>query len=372
MRFAGSQRVHRQAVFVTGATGFIGRRLVLALLENGAHVTALLRSRHGAKALERMGAKVVIGELDDRDAMERALRGQNVLFHLAYDMRAPATASLAAFNGLMAAAHATRIGRIVHVSSIVVYDGWPGDDLTEESASTHAGGTPYRQTKMAMEQALIAGDTPAAILQPTLVYGPGSALWTDRLADWLSAGTVMLPQPEGQCNAVFVDDLVQAMLRAALLKDLRQERFIISGPTPVAWSDLLQGYAQATGTGTVHLRPLEVLLARLPPDESQILPDRPPLAARISAAARRILGRERFEALVRMAKRRLARHADPREIWPDRYMLELFATTGTCRIDHARARLGYAPEYDLTKGLAATAPYLQARYGRKNSREDAD
>lgn len=368
MKFDGSEKLQGQAVFVTGGAGFVGRRLVPTLLENRAHVTVLLRSRHGAKALEQMGAKVVIGALDDRSAMEAALQGQSVLFHLAYDMRAPASTSLAAFTGLMAAAKAARIGRIVHASSIVVYDDWPDDDLTEDSAIARANGTPYRQAKVAMEQALTEGDIPAAILQPTLIYGPGSALWTDRLADWLITGTVVLPRPEGHCNAVFVDDLVQAMLRAAVLEGLGQERFIVSGPQPVAWSGLLEGYAQAIGVGAVRHEPLEMLAARLPPDTPQQMPDKPPLAAQVSAAARQVLGRDRFEALVRQVKRRLVRR---REIWPDRYMLDLFATTCTCRIDHARARLGYAPKYDLAKGLAATAPYLQARYGRKLSRDDA-
>jgi nucleoside-diphosphate-sugar epimerase len=371
VKFAGSERVQGRAVFVTGASGFVGRRLVAALLANGARVTALLRSRHGAKALERSGARVVIGALDDSAAMERALRGQDTLFHLAYDMRAPAAASLAAFGGLMAAARAADVGRIVHVSSIVVYDGWPGEDLTEDSPGDRPGGTPYRQAKMAMERALLASDVPAAILQPTLVYGPGSMLWTDRPADWLSGGTVVLPRPEGLCNAVFVDDLVQALLRAAVLDGLGQERFIISGPAPGKWSELLEGYAEAIGTGTVRHVPLDDIEARLPPEAPQDAPDRPPLAARISAAARRILGRERFEALVRGAKRRLAPGGKGGEVWPDRYMLELMSTAGTCRIDRARARLGYAPEYDLAKGLAATAPYLQARHGHGPDKEDA-
>ncbi len=368
MKFAGSEKLHGQTVIVTGASGFVGQRLVPALLENGARVTALLRSRHGAKALERIGAKIVIGALDDQRGMEAALQGQSMLFHLAYDMRAPASTSLAAFTSLMAAAKTADIGRIVHASSIVVYDDWPGSDLTEGSSIARAGGTPYRQAKMAMEQTLMASDIPAAILQPTLIYGPGSALWTDRLADWLTTGTVVLPTPEGHCNAVFVDDLVQAMLRAAVLEGLGQERFIISGAEPATWSGLMEGYAQAIGTGAIRAEPLEALQSRLPPDVPQDMPDRPPLAAQVSATARQILGRDRFEALVRSAKRRLVRR---HEIWPDRYMLDLFTTTGTCRIDNARSRLGYVPEYDLAKGLAATAPYIKARYRRKNSGGDA-
>lgn len=361
MKATGPEQLNGKPVFVTGATGFIGKRLVPALLDAGARVTALLRSRHGSPTLEAMGVQVVTGSLCDRGAMETALRDQDVLFHLAYDMRAPASDNLAAFDMLRTAAEAAAVGRIIHISSIVVYDGWPQDDLTESSPLSRTGGTPYRQAKMAMEQALMHGNCPAAILQPTLVYGPGSMLWTDRLADWMAAGSVMLPDREGLCNAVFVDDLVQAMLRAAVLEGLGQERFIISGAAPFPWSDLLTGYADIIGRGTVRHVPITELTARLPQQEPGEIPDAPPLAARISAAARGWIGRERFEALVQMVKQRLPQQD---EVYPDHYMLDLFSTTGQCRIDHARARLGYAPKYDLEAGLAATRSHLHTRYGK--------
>ena len=361
MNIAGSDHLKGKAVFVTGATGFVGKRLVPALLETGASVTVLLRSRHGARALEAIGAQVMTGSLGDRATMETALRDQDVLFHLAYDMRAPAADNLAAFDTLRTAAETAGVGRIIHISSIVVYDGWPQEDLTEESPLSRAGGTPYRQAKMAMEQALIQGKCPAAILQPTLVYGPGSMLWTDRPADWMAAGSVVLPDPEGLCNAVFVDDLVQAMLRAAVLEDLGRERFIISGADPFAWSDFLTGHADIIGHGSVRHVPLASLKDGLPPEEPGEIPDTPPLTARISAAARTWIGRERFEKLVHKVKGFLPAQ---NEMHPDRYMLELFSTRGRCRIDHARTRLGYTPAHDLEAGLAATRAYLLARYGK--------
>lgn len=357
----GSEHLGGQPVFVTGATGFIGSRLVPALLEAGAKVTALLRSRHGARGLEAMGVRVITGALDDSAALQTALQGQSVLFHLAYDVRASAASNLAAFDTLRGAAETAGVGRIVYTSSIVTYDGWPHLDLTEDSPQAPAGDASYQQAKVTMEQALMQGNCPTAILQPTLVYGPGSMLWTDQLADWMAAGTVVLPEPEGLCNAVFVDDLVQAMLRAAQLEGLRQERFIISGPAPVAWSDLLLGYAGIIGHGAVRHVPLSTLEARLPPEDISETSDTPSLAARVSATARMWIGSKRFEKLVRAVKQRRPQHGD---IFPDRYMLDLYSARGRCRIDHARARLGYAPSYTLEAGLDATRPYLEARFGR--------
>lgn len=359
MTIAGSEHLGGKPVFMTGATGFIGTRLVSALLEAGAKVTALLRSRHGARALETMGVHVLTGVLDDRAFMETALQGQKALFHLAYDVRAPASTNLAAFDTLRTAAETAGVDRIIHTSSIVVYDGWPQQDLTENSPLAHADGASYQQAKLKMEQALMQGNCAAAILQPTLVYGPGSTLWTDQLTDWLAAGTVVLPEPEGLCNAVFVDDLVQALLRAAVVEDLGRERFIISGAAPVPWSDLLSGYAGIIGTGTLRHIPLATLEDRLPPEEAAEISHAPPFAARASAAARMWIGKKRFETLVRTVKRW---RPQPDEIFPDRYMLNLYSAKGCCRIDHARARLGYAPSYTLEAGLNATRPYLETRF----------
>ncbi len=344
------------AVFVTGATGFIGRRLVAALHDAGAEVTVLTRSRAGLAELPP-GIRAEIGGMDDAGLLARALAGQAVLFNLAYDVRASAAENLAAFDRLMEAARKAGVGRVVHTSSIVVYDAWPDLDCDEGGSMDRPGGSPYRQAKIAMEQRLLSGPLPAAILQPTIVYGPGSALWTDGFAEALLAGGVVLPEPEGLCNGVFVDDVVQACLRAAVLSDLGRERFVISGPEPFAWSALLDGYAAILGQGTVRRVPLAEIERTLGPKADESAGHGPSLAARISAVARRLIGHKRFEALVRALKRRLSKAG---ELYPNHHLLEEYSGRGVCRIGHAQSRLGYAPAYDLERGLAATAEHLRA------------
>lgn len=336
-------------VFVTGAGGFIGRRLVDILAEAGAEVSALRRTPARAGP-----ARTVVGDLADAALLERALQGQEAVFHLAYDGRASAAANLAAFDAVRGAAEKAGVGRIVHASSIVVYDGWPGRDLDETGSMQRPGGSGYRQAKIEMERRLMAGPLPAAILQPTLVYGPGSAFWTDQFIEWLGmGGNVVLPAPEGHCHGVFVDDVVQALLRAATLPDLGQERFIVSGEDPFPWSRLLEGYARIAGRGGVRHVPLDELRARLGPEpEDDHHDEGPSRLAIIHAAGRRILGRERFERLLRQIKGRLAGGGD---MYPDQHLLGVYTAGGRCSIERARERLGYAPEFDLEKGLAATA-----------------
>ncbi|MCB2095629.1 MAG: NAD(P)H-binding protein [Rhodobacteraceae bacterium] len=349
-------------VFVTGATGFIGRRLVTQLTEAGADVTVLARSKAGARNLAQPNPTVVVGSMSDAALLGDFLTGCDVLFNIAYDVRASAAENLRAFERLREAAQAAGVGRIVHTSSIVVYDAWPKDDISEAGSMARPGGSPYRQAKIEMERRLMAGPLPAAILQPTIVYGPGSTLWTDGLARALTRGDVVLPTPEGLCNGVFVDDVVQAALRAALIPDLGQERFVISGERTFLWSEMIGGYARILGPGKVRHEPVGDLAARLgpKPDDSG-LGDRPSAAARISALARRLLGHQRFEALVRGLKSRLSRGGD---FYPDHHLLEEFCGTGRCHIDHARDRLGYAPAFDLARGLERTADHLRTLAAR--------
>lgn len=220
------------------------------------------------------------------------------------------------------------------------------------------GGSPYRRAKIEMERRLMAGPLPAAILQPSIVWGPGSSLWTDGFARALLAGGVVIPEPEGLCNGVFVDDVVQASMRAALVPGLGRERFVISGPEPFPWSALVDGYARILGTKGATRIPSTEIEAALGPKPVEDGADHPPsLAAKVSAVGRQVLGHRRFEALVAFAKSKLAKGG---VLHPNHHLFEEYKGRGLCRIDHARARLGYAPEFDLARGLEATATHLRA------------
>jgi len=343
--------------FVTGGNGFIGRRLVRALDQAGAEVTILCRSDRGTTARHAASVRTIVGELSNRRRLANALRDQEVVFHLAYEGHASAAENLEAFESLLSGCADARVSRIVHTSSIVVYDDWPDGDLDESGSMSRPGGSGYRQAKIEMERRLMRGTIPAAVLQPTLVYGAGSAFWTDQFLEWLALGDIVLPTPEGHCCGVFVDDVVQALIRAAILPGLGQERFIISGQDSFSWSSLLEGYARIVGSGTVKHVAVEELESRLGPQGSEHSEGGSSGAAAVYAVGRRLLGRERFERLVRWAKRRLAKDGT---MYPDAHLLELFSATGRCDIERARTRLAYEPEFDLTRGLAATASELRA------------
>lgn len=343
-------------VAITGAGGFVGRCVVGAALSAGLKVRALLRTRHGAAELRRAGADVRIVSLEDSKALADALGGASVLIHLAYDMRASGARNLATFHAVMEAAGQAGIKRIVQASSAVVYDDWPNGAIDEDSAIGDAPEGSYRWAKIVMEKWLMSSSFSVAILQPTIVYGPGSALWTDGPMAALRRGDVVLPEPAGFCAALFVDDLATAVVRAAVVPELGRRRFLISGDEMLSWRDFWEGYARLVGKGGVRTAPAAQLAARLGPaaEPGSIAPG-PSAAARVSAGLRRLLGRRRFEALrSRLAGLRRSSSAT----YPDRGALQLYSGRAEVSIRRAQEELDFAPKVRFVEGLAR----IQAQY----------
>jgi len=72
----GAQRV----AFVTGGSGFVGGKLIQALVSRGWEVRALARGQKAAASVKALGAMPVIAELTDRDALSRSITGSEVVF----------------------------------------------------------------------------------------------------------------------------------------------------------------------------------------------------------------------------------------------------------------------------------------------------
>ncbi len=335
------QELAGKTCVVTGAAGFIGKRLAVALAGQGADVVAVLRSRHGASKLRAAGCRTVTARLDDTEALLHAVPHADILFSFAYDMRAGFDENTAAFDGLMGWASRAAPARIVHASSAVVYDNWPVGPLDETMPIT-GGGQDYRSTKILMEERLAAGSVTAAILQPTIVYGPGSKIWTQIPLAALRGGGIVLPVENGRCPAVHVDDVVQAAIRAATADLPATDRFLISGADTLTWQQFYQGYADALGTGRVITEPLADLRAALGPELAPGAAPRVSAAAKLSATARRLIGHSAFEAL--LALKPAAKSGPAR---PDHAGLALFAGDTQVSIDHAQAVLGYAPQHQF-------------------------
>ncbi|GAB1429360.1 NAD-dependent epimerase/dehydratase family protein [Ignavibacteria bacterium] len=168
-------------VLLTGATGFIGSHVADMLLEKGYDVRCLTRKTSNLKWLERKRVHRVEGSLDLPETLADAVRGADIILHVAGLTSAKSAEEFMRGNrdatrNLLEAAerYSPNLQRFLHVSSLAVCGPAASADVpvTEELPCRPI--TTYGRTKLAAEEVVhsYASKIPTTIVRPPAVYGP--------------------------------------------------------------------------------------------------------------------------------------------------------------------------------------------------------
>jgi len=189
------------SVALTGATGFIGRRLLARLVSDGVHVSAL--ARHVPAEPEDPHVRWVNGSLDDPTALERLVDGTEAIIHCAGAVRGADHATFHRINvegsgRLFEVAQRQQCARLLLMSSL---------------AARHPELSWYAASKRQAEQRVASSARPAVtVFRPTAVYGPGDRE-LQPLFEMLMRGWLPMTGPrEARLSFLHVDDLVAAVM----------------------------------------------------------------------------------------------------------------------------------------------------------------
>ncbi|WP_374686261.1 SDR family NAD(P)-dependent oxidoreductase [Promineifilum sp.] len=276
-------------VLVTGAGGFIGSHLVESLVRAGAGVRAFVRynSRGDAGLLRQLPAEitgeldVIAGDLRDTGAVDRAVAGVDVVYHLGaiisipYSYRHPMETAETNFMGTLNVLMACRthnVGRLVHTSTSEVYGTAQFTPMDERHPLQ--GQSPYSASKIGadklVESFYRAYNLPAVTIRPFNTYGPrqsARAVIPTIITQALTADCVRLGSLTARRDFTYVGDTVDGFLRAADAPDVLGEEINLGTGVDISIGELAERVIGFVG------RPVEVAAdaERLRPDKSEVL-----------------------------------------------------------------------------------------------------
>jgi nucleoside-diphosphate-sugar epimerase len=314
------------SVFITGAAGFIGRALGERFRELGSEV-------RGVDLSAGEDTEIVAGDIREAGNWQRHADGCELVIHTA-----AVTAMYSSGDGYwegnvvaprlaMDAAIAAGAKRFVHLSSVVVF-GFDFEGEVDERTPVRPNGVHYVDTKIASEQVVLSahaeGEIPCTIVRPGEVYGPRSRGWTIESIRALRARRMVLPAGgRGLLSPVYVDDLIDGIVRAATVPEAAGRIFILTGTEPVTVGEFMGHYCRMLGIGGPRTAPTAVVRQ----------------GVRAMGAAARLRGQRS-------------------KVTPE--VVDSLTRRGSYSIRRARETLGYEPAHDLEAGMRETEQWLRS------------
>ncbi|MDY7228377.1 NAD-dependent epimerase/dehydratase family protein [Hyalangium rubrum] len=243
--------------FVTGGSGFVGKRLIAALREKGHAVRALGRSVAARGEVGQLGAEPWEGDLSNVEALKQGMDGCELVFHSAalvkpWGARAEFfEANVRGTENVLEAARAAGVKRLVHVSTeAVLVDGTPTANMDETRPLPSKPIGHYSSTKNAAERLVLSVNSPeltTVVVRPRFIWGKGDNAVLPAIIEAVKSGRFRwVDGGHYKTSTCHVVNCVEGMLLAAEKGQGGQAYFLTDGE-PVDFREFITALLKTQG-----------------------------------------------------------------------------------------------------------------------------
>jgi uncharacterized protein YbjT (DUF2867 family) len=238
---------------VTGATGYIGGRLVVELLNHGYRVRVLARNPERLKDHAWINrVEVASGDANDEYALTQAMQGVDVAYYLLHALMSKNDFEIKErklAEHFVKCSKAAGVGRIVYLGGIIA----PSEELS-----------PHMQSRADTGEILRASGIPTIELRAAVVIGSGSASF--EMLRYLTERLPIMTVPKWvnvRIQPIAVRDVLRYLIGAAAVDPKVTGAFDIGGPEIYTYKQMMEKYAEAAGLRKRIIIPIPVLTPRL-------------------------------------------------------------------------------------------------------------
>lgn len=255
-------------VLVTGATGFLGRRVVQELLNHHQSVRCLVHTPGRERVFPGRSVDVQYGNIADPQALTNALQGMEAVIHLAAIIQQRRNATFDQINRQGTAnvvAAAREVGGVKHIV------------LVSAIGATNNPSFRYAHSKWQAEQAVINGGLPYTIIRPSIIFGEGDA-FLNSMAALVRVFPVVpvVGMGRNRFQPIATEDAARCIVQALDRDDLKGKTVEIGGPEQPSYNEIVALVAAAMGKKRWRLH-VPAWLMRPNVGIMELLLPRPPL-----------------------------------------------------------------------------------------------
>ncbi len=213
-------------LFVTGATGFTGSRVVPLLLNNGYEVRCLHRASSDRSTLSDPKIEWALGDLSDTQALTSAMQGADALVNIA-------SLGFGHADSIIRAAKDAGIKRAVFISTTAIF--------TQLNAKS-------KKVRVAAELAIETSGLKYTILRPTMIYGSPRDRNMWRQIRFIRVSPIIPVFGDGKSlqQPIYVDDVAQAVVSCVSNDKTIGKSYNIAGKHPLTYNEVIDTIAKAT------------------------------------------------------------------------------------------------------------------------------